>query len=145
MSCGGVSEAAHVAYLGREDDRDQEGGAAHRLISLDDRRHGPGRHDDGQLPVQAMQPLDGFRYGLDLLLEDNLLSRVLEGLTGEPAPVRQGPVTASVVDPPVTEQEGQQLLALAAQVVGCRFPGPHHVADGFVDPHTPVSSPNFNP
>jgi hypothetical protein len=42
-------------------------------------------------------------------------------------------MTAPVVDPAVPQQEGEQLLALAAQVVGCRLPGPDQVADGLMN------------
>ena len=126
-------EAAHIADLGREGHRDQEGGAAHRLVGLDDRRHGPGRHDRGELLVQAMQPLSGILDRVDLLLEDDLLGRVLEGLTGKPAPVRQRPMTAAVVDPAMAQEKGEQLLAFAAQVVRSGLPGPDQIADGLMD------------
>ena len=74
-------EAAHIPDLGREGHRDQEGGAAHGLVGLDDRRHGPGRHDRRQLLVQAVRPLSGIRDRVDLFLENDLLGGVLEGLT----------------------------------------------------------------
>lgn len=107
----------------------------HRLksLDLDDRRHGPGRHDGGQLPVQAVLPVGGFRDGLDLILEDDLLRRVLEGLTGKPAPVGQRRVTAALIVPPVPEQEGEQLLAFATQVVGRCLQSLDQVADFFMD------------
>jgi hypothetical protein len=35
-----------------------------------------------------VQPLSGIRDRVDIFLEDNLLCRVLEGLTGKPTPVR---------------------------------------------------------
>jgi hypothetical protein len=53
-----------------------------------------------------VQPVDGFRNGIDLLLEDDLLGRMLEGLTGEPATMSQRPVAAPIVDPSVQQQEG---------------------------------------
>jgi len=45
-------------------------------------------NDGRQLRVQAAQPLSGILDRIDLLLEDDLLGRVLEGLTRQPTPVR---------------------------------------------------------
>src|SRR5256885_583138 len=58
---------------------------------------------------------------------------MLEALAGKPAPVRQCPMTAALVDPTMAQKEGEQLLAFAAQVVGSGFPSPHQIADSLVD------------
>ena len=99
---------------------------------MNDRPYGPGRHDRGQLPVQPAQPLGGIPDGAHHLLEDDLLSRMREGLAGKPAPVRQRPMTAALVDPAVAQQEREQLLALAAQIVPRRLPRPHQIAHRLV-------------
>ena len=91
------------------------------------------RNDRGQLLVQTTQPLARILHRINLLLENDLLGRVLEGLTREPAPVRQGPMTAPVIDAPIAQQEGEQLLALAAQVVRSCLTGPDQVTDSLVD------------
>ena len=144
-------EAAHISDLGRKGHGDQEGGTAHRLVGLDDRSHRPGRHDRGQLLVQAVQPLSRIRDCVDLFLEDDLLCRVLEGLTGKPTPVRQRPMPASFVDPAMAQEKGKhvgtaasrrrtdrrlgsgrgarggsRLLTFAAQVVGASVASPDH-------------------
>ncbi|CCV10496.1 hypothetical protein MESS4_20072 [Mesorhizobium sp. STM 4661] len=49
---------------------------------------------------------------------------MLEALAGEPASVRQCPMTAALVDPTMAQKKGEQLLAFAAQVVGSGFPEP---------------------
>lgn len=72
------------------------------------------------------------------------MRRMLEALAGKPAPVRQCPMTAALVDPTMAQKEGELLLAFAAQVVGSRFPSPDQIADGLMDTsgtHTPVNSP----
>jgi hypothetical protein len=110
-------EPAHIADFGGKRYRDQERRAAHRLVCLHDRRHGPGRHDSGELFVQATQTLSRILDHIDPFLEDDLLCRVLEFLGREPTPMGQGPVTTSAVDPTMAKQEREQLLAFAAQVV----------------------------
>jgi hypothetical protein len=57
--------------------------------------------------------------GIDALLEDDLLCRVLEALARKPTPVRLCPVIAAGrIDAPMAQQEGKQLLALAAKIMG---------------------------
>ena len=46
--------------------------------------------------------------------------------------MRQRPMAAPAVDPAVAQQERQQLLALAAEIVGRRFPGAHKIAHCFM-------------
>ena len=47
---------------------------------------------------------------------------------GQPAPMRQRPMTAAAVNPAVPKQEGKQLLELAAKVIRRRLAGPHEIA-----------------
>ncbi len=53
---------------------------------------------------------------------------MLELLIGQPAPMRQRPMAAAAVNPAVPQQEGEKLLAFAANVVRRRLAGPHKVA-----------------
>ena len=46
--------------------------------------------------------------------------------------MRQGPMAAAAVNPAVPQQEGKQLLALAAKIVSRRLAGPHKIAHGLV-------------
>ena len=56
-----------------------------------------------QLLFDAMEPLRRVLDGIDALLEDNLLRRVLEALARKPPPVRSCPViAASRIDAPVS-------------------------------------------
>jgi hypothetical protein len=52
-----------------------------------------------------MQSLRSILDRVDAFLEDDLLRRMLERLLGEPTPMRQRPLAASVIDPPTTQQE----------------------------------------
>ena len=58
---------------------------------------------------------------------------MVEGLPGQPAPVRQRPMAAPVVDPAMTQEKREQLLPFAAHVVRSGFPGPDQIADGLMD------------
>lgn len=77
--------------------------------------------------------LDRILDSVDLLLVHNLLRRMLEALAGKPAPVRQCPMAATSINPAMAQEEGKELLAFAAQVVACGFPGPDQIADGLVN------------
>jgi hypothetical protein len=110
----------------------QKRGAAHRLVSLNYRRHRPVRHDLGQLLLQAVQRLRRIRNRVDGLLEDNLLRGMIEALLGQPAPVHQCPMTAAAVNPAMPQWKREQLLALAAQIVGRRLVGPNQIAHRLV-------------
>jgi hypothetical protein len=80
------------------------------------------------LLLQSAQTLIGVGDGIDRLLKDDLLRGMFEGLLGKPAPVRQCPMTGTAVNPAMAQQEWQQLLALAAPIVGRRFAGPNQIA-----------------
>jgi hypothetical protein len=55
-------------------------------------------------------------------LKDDLLRRMLKALLGQPAPMRQRPMTAAAINSAMPQQEGKQLLALAAPIrSGARF------------------------
>jgi hypothetical protein len=49
-----------------------------------------------------MQSLNRILDCVDAFLEDDLLSRMFESLLGEPAPMRQRPMTSPAVDPATT-------------------------------------------
>src|ERR1700693_537222 len=81
-----------------------------------------------------MQPLTCILDRGDAFLEDNLLRYMLKTLAREPAPMRQRPViAASRVDSAMAQQEREQLLALAAQIVPSRLPCSDKIADRLVD------------
>jgi hypothetical protein len=101
-------------------------------------------HDDGELLLEAAQPLKGIFDRIEPFLKDDLLSCVLKLLAGEPASMRQRPMTAAAIDAAMTQQEGKHLLAFAAKVVGHRLARPDKIAHRFmrrVGAQTAVSSP----
>jgi hypothetical protein len=57
--------------------------------------------------ARAAEPLSRVLDRVDLLLEHDLLCRMLEALAGKPGPVRQRPRTAALVDPPMAQEEGE--------------------------------------
>ena len=87
-----------------------------------------------------MQPLRCVLDRVDLFLEDDLLGRMLEGLTRKPAPMRQRPVAFAVKDPAVREEKGEQLLALATQVSRTRLSGSNEIADRLMERRPKVAS-----
>jgi hypothetical protein len=127
-------EPAHVADFRGKDRGDQERGTAHCLIGRNHRRHRPTRHDDRKLLFQAMQSLRCILDCVDAFLEDDLLRRMLECLSGEPTPMRQRPMAAPAIDPAATQQERKQLLAFATQIVRCRLVRSHKVANRLGNP-----------
>ena len=127
-----IVKGAQIAEFGGNGHRHQEGGAAHRLIGFHHRRHRPARRDRDQLSVQPSQSLDGILDRIDPVLEDDLLRRVLELLIGQPATMRQGPMPTAVEDAAVAQQKRQQLLALAAKVLGRRRAGANQVTHRFM-------------
>ena len=114
-SAGAVYRSDAHPDLGRERHRDQEGGAAHCLVSFDDRRHGPGWYDGGQLLVQAVQPLSRV---LDRILEDDLLCRVLESLAGKPAPACHVQWPPEPARPPCSRSRDPGPAGTGPQTVG---------------------------
>jgi hypothetical protein len=59
-------------------------------------------YDSGQLLFQTMQSLNRIFDRVNAFLEDDLLSRMFESLLGEPAPMRQRPMTSPAVDSATT-------------------------------------------
>ena len=71
-----------------------------------------------QLLFQAARPRHCRFDRVERVPERDLLGRMREAPARQPAPVRQGPVLAAVVDAAVPQQKRHQLLAVAAQVLG---------------------------
>jgi hypothetical protein len=53
-------------------------GVAHRLVGLDDRRHGPLRHDESELFLEPAQSLNRILDRLDGFLKDDPLRGMLK-------------------------------------------------------------------
>jgi hypothetical protein len=84
------------------------------------------------LPDQALEPRLGILDRLAVLLQHEMLGRMLEALLAKPSRVRLRPRGAAGEDPTVAEQEGLEVLALGAQVLHRRLVGAHELAHRFV-------------
>jgi hypothetical protein len=82
--------------------------------------------------LEAAQALERIFDRVNALLKDDLLRGMLELLIGQPAPMRQRPMTASALNPAVPQQEGKKLLAFAAKVVPRPLAGPYKIAHRLV-------------
>ncbi len=104
-----VHEAVRDLTRAREaamKDLRQKRHAAHRLVGLNDRRHRPARHRLGKVAVQPRQPRFGIRDQVAVILENDLLRRMLERLPSQPAAMRPAPVPVAGEHPTVAQQEG---------------------------------------
>ena len=77
-----IVEAREIAHLGDDGDSRHEGHATHCLERLNDWRHRPSWNQILDLPRQAGDPLFGVMHGVDIVLQDNMLGRVVEKLSG---------------------------------------------------------------
>ena len=91
-----VSEAMQIADLGDEGDGGDEVEAAQAHQRLDDRPHPPVIALRAQRLGQALDALVGILDGLPILVEGDLLGRVLEAQRGEMALVRLRPGALAV-------------------------------------------------
>jgi hypothetical protein len=128
----GVVKAPQVADFGDKGHCHHKRDAAHRLIGLDHRRHRPARHNRGHLLIEAAPPGRSIIDRVHRILENDLLSRVIELLPRQPVKMRPAPMLAATEDPPVAQQKRQQLLALAAQILRCSLARPDEVAYRFM-------------
>jgi hypothetical protein len=120
--------------LRREGHGDEKRSPAHRLVGRYDGRHRPLRHDESELLLEATQTLKSIFDRVDPLLKDDLLGGTLELLAREPAAVRQRPVAAAAVNPAMSEEEREKLLALSPKVVRRCLARPHKIAHSFMSP-----------
>jgi hypothetical protein len=66
------------------------------------------------------------------ILENDLLSRVIELLLRQPAQMRPAQMVAAAEDPPMAQQQRQQLLTLAAQIPRRSLARPDEIAYRFM-------------
>ena len=83
-----IIEAREIAHFGDDGDSRHRGHAAHCLERLNDGRHGPSWDQVFDLRRQAGDPLFGVMHGVDVVLQDNLLGRVIEAKRRQPAAIR---------------------------------------------------------
>ena len=90
-----IVEADEIAHLGNDGDSRHEGHATHGLKRLNDRRHGPSWNQILDLLRQAGDALFGVMHGVDIVLQDNLLGRMVEANRRQPAAIGECPALLS--------------------------------------------------
>src|SRR5262245_40133222 len=98
-------KATYIANLRYKGDRNKERHAPQGLVGCHDRRHCPGRHDLTQLLLQSWQANLCRVDDLKLILENDLLRRMIEGLLRQPAFMHLCPIPRTWEDPAMAEQE----------------------------------------
>src|SRR5215469_13505476 len=104
INCCGVANR-RTANLRSKGDGDKESHTPERLVGRHHRRHRPARHDLTQLLLQSCQASLRCDDSLKLILENNLLGWVSEGLLRQPTFMHFGPMPATREAPTVAEQE----------------------------------------
>src|ERR1700746_738294 len=94
----------YIANLRNKGDGDKERHTPERLVGRHHGRHRPGRHDLTRLLLQSCQASLRGGDSLKLILENNLLGRVSEGLLRQPTFIRFGPIPIWEA-PTMAEQE----------------------------------------
>ena len=122
-----IVEAIEIAHFGDDGDRRHEGHPAHRLERLNDGRHRPSRNQILDLLHQASGPLFGVMNGMDIVLQHDLLGRVVEANRRQPAAIGQGPAHLSGIDAAMPQQKALQMLPRLAQHPDCRCPRPDQI------------------
>jgi hypothetical protein len=84
-----IVEADEIAHFGDDGDSRHEGHAAHCLERLNDGRHGPSWNQILDLLHQATDPLFGVMNGMAVVLQHDLLGRVVEAKRRQPAAIGQ--------------------------------------------------------
>ena len=100
-----VLKAPRIADLDQERRGGDEADATHGLEGFDQRCHGPVGNFELDRMLQALDALIGIAHGVDALLEDDLVSWMLERLSGEPISVPSSPSSLSWEDAAVSEEE----------------------------------------
>ena len=111
-------ETAEIADLGQEGDGGDQRHTAHGLKGLGNRGHGPAWDQGFDLSGQAIAAGLGVFDDLDIVLQDDLLGRLLETQRRQPTPMCQRPVLA-LSHAGVAQQETGQLLARRKRTFRC--------------------------
>src|SRR6185295_20186070 len=88
---------------------------AHGLEGNDDGRHRPTRQQLLDLSRQPVTPSFGVLDGVNVILQYDLLRRMIEAHRRQPPLVRQGPRTSPAVDLLMTQQKALQMLPRLAE------------------------------
>ena len=122
-----IVEADEIAHLGNDGDSRHEGHATHGLKRLNDRRHGPSWNQILDLLRQAGDALFGVMHRVDIVLQDNLLGRMVEANRRQPAAIGECPALLSGIDAAMPQEESLQVLTRLAQHPDCRCARPDQI------------------
>ena len=95
----GIGEATEIADFRHDGDRHDEGDPAHRLESCNDGRHRPVRQQLLDLLCQPVASGLSFLDSVNVVLQHDLLSWMLEAHRRQPASIGQGPGASPAVNP----------------------------------------------
>jgi hypothetical protein len=133
-----IGEAREVAQFGDQGRRIDQRHAAHRLQRCDHRRQGPVRQQRRDLRGQPIAPRRGRVDRLDVILEHEMVGRLLKAQTGEPPAMQLGPGGTPVM-PALTQQKPRELLAGTTQrmhrIQALSHQITHRLVSGVRDPH----------
>ena len=107
-----VGEAAEVANFRYDRDRHHQGHPAHCLKRDGDGCHRPARQQFIDLAREPVAPGFGVVDGMDIVLQHDLLRRMIEAHRGQPALIRQSPGAKSAVDPVMAQQKTLQIFKM---------------------------------
>ena len=96
-----IGETGKVAHFGGHDHGNDQTHAAHGLQSLHHGRHRPLRDEFFNLPGQPLNTSLGAGDGVDIVLQHDLLSGVIETHRGEPTPVGLCPAFLAGIKTPM--------------------------------------------
>lgn len=127
-----IVEASKVADFGYHRDRDDESDPTHCLERRGDRGHRPARHQLFDLPRQPVASGFGILDCMDIVLEDDLLCRMIKAHRGEPPSIGQGPRANPVINLVVAQQKALQMLTRLRQPSHRCRPRAHQIAHRFM-------------
>jgi hypothetical protein len=105
---------------------------AHRLKRDDDRRHQPAWQHFLNLPCQPVTSGFGILDSVDVILQDDLLCRMIKAHRSQPASIGHGPGANPPVNLVMAQQKALQMLPRLGQHLPGRRASPHQVAHRFV-------------
>jgi hypothetical protein len=106
-----IIKPAEVSDLSNHRDGDNESHALHRLDGFHDRRKAPAGQQVCDLAGEFFDPSLSIANGINIILKNDLLSRVIKAHSRQPAPVGDRPPLLSRINPSMTQQEPLEMLA----------------------------------
>src|SRR4051812_18857584 len=99
--------------------------SAKRLKRCGDGRHRPLWHQLFDLTRQPVASEFGVLDGMDIILQHDLLRRMIEAYRGQPTSIRQRPGPSPSINPVMTKEKALQMLPCLGQHPDRCCPGSH--------------------